>query len=327
MIFLNNKTIFALCAALALTTAHAAETLTLYTSQPNKDAQQTVDAFMQANPDIKVDWVRDGTTKLMTKLRAELDSGVVNPDVLLIADAVTMESLKRDGHLAAYQSPERNNYEASLYDKDGYYHGTKLITTGIVYNNRAAEQPKSWADFTKAPYNNLIAMPSPLYSGAALIHLATLTADPALGWDYYQGLAANKAAAQGGNGGVLKNVSAGNKAYGMIVDFLAIRESRKGAPITFVFPTEGVSMVTEPVAMMAKAKNPTAAKKFIDFVLSEKGQALVTEQGYLPARNGGKAPAGFPPRSDIKLMPFDAQKALENTQKNKAKFSEIFQVK
>ncbi|MDP2733271.1 MAG: Fe(3+) ABC transporter substrate-binding protein, partial [Hoeflea sp.] len=42
-------------------------TLTLYTSQPNTDAQQSVDAFMKAYPDVKVTFVRDGTTKIMAK--------------------------------------------------------------------------------------------------------------------------------------------------------------------------------------------------------------------------------------------------------------------
>ena len=73
-------------ALLALTaSASFAETLTLYTSQPNADAQMTVDAFMEANPNIEVEWVRDGTTKLMARLMAEIEAGNPQPDVLLIA--------------------------------------------------------------------------------------------------------------------------------------------------------------------------------------------------------------------------------------------------
>ena len=113
------------------------EKLVLYTSQPNSDAQQTVDAFQAAHPDVEVEWVRDGTTQLMTRLRSELSAGVSNPDVLLIADSMTMESLKQEGHLQAYLSPERAAYAAELYDPEGYYYGTKLITTGIVYNTAA----------------------------------------------------------------------------------------------------------------------------------------------------------------------------------------------
>ncbi|WP_272644165.1 ABC transporter substrate-binding protein [Marinomonas mediterranea] len=305
--------------------ASAAETLVLYTSQPNKDAQMTVDAFEKQNPNIDVEWVRDGTTKLMAKLRAELNSGVTKPDVLLIADSVTMESMVDGDYLYPYLSDYRNQYDASLYHKQGYYYGTKLITSGIVRNTRAAERPTDWSDFAKPEYMNQIAMPSPLYSGAALIHLATLTDNPNLGWTFYSELHANKAMAQGGNGGVLKAVSSGSKSYGVIVDFLAIREARKGSPIEFVFPKSGVSMVTEPVAIMKESKHKDAAKKFVDFLLSQKGQQLVLDQGYLPARSDMPVPAGFPSRDKIKLMPFDAAKTLKNNEANKARFSEIFE--
>ena len=63
--------------------------LVLYTSQPNTDAQQTADAFMAKNPGVTVEWVRDGTPKILSKLRAEIEAGQPQPDVLLIADVVT----------------------------------------------------------------------------------------------------------------------------------------------------------------------------------------------------------------------------------------------
>lgn len=301
------------------------QTLMLYTSQPNKDAQATVDAFKKANPSIDVEWIRDGTTKLMTKLNAELNAGVVKPDVLLIADSVTMESLKEKGHLYAYKAKNRKDFEASLYDSKGYYHGTKLITSGIVYHDKAPQKPNSWKDLAGSKYKNQLAMPSPLYSGAALIHLATLTENPKLGWDYYKQLSENKAKAQGGNGGVLKAVASGSKPYGVIVDFLAIREAKKGSPINFVFPNEGVSMVTEPVAIMKKSKNLSAAKKFVEFLLSRQGQALVKKQGYLPASSKVGVPDGFPARAKIKLMAFNANKALKNAEKNKQRFKSLFE--
>ena len=55
------------------------------------------------------------------------------------------------------------------------------------------------------------------------------------------------ALAAGGNGDVLKSVAGGEKLYGMIVDFMPIREKAKGAPVEFVFPQEGVSAISQPV--------------------------------------------------------------------------------
>ena len=316
-----TSTAFTLLASTAM-----ADTITLYTSQPNADAQRTVDAFMAANPGTEVDWVRDGTTKLMARLRAEIEAGNPQPDVLLIADTVTLEGMAQEGLLTAYQSPEASNYDAALHSADGYYHSTKLITTGIVYNTGVETAPTSWEDLSEASIKGQIAMPSPLYSGAALIHLATLTGDETLGWDYYETLAANEARAQGGNGGTFKAVASGEKPYGMVVDFLAIRNKADGSPVDFVFPEEGVSYVTEPVAIMSSAKNVEGAQKFVDFLLSSEGQELVLDMGYIPARDGMGVPKGFPAREEIKLMAFDPAQALENAEANKAKFAVLFGV-
>lgn len=314
----------ALVAVGMLATSATAANLVLYTSQPNEDAQATVDGFMAANPDVKVDWVRDGTPKIMAKLMAEIEAGSPAADLLLIADTVTLERMKQAGQLMAYKSPEAVNYDASLYDADGAYYSTKLITTGIMYNTGAAMKPTSWADLAKPEAKGLVAMPSPLTSGAALIHAQTLAAVPSLGWDYYKALQANGAVAAGGNGAVLKSVASGEKAYGVVVDYMPIREKAKGAPVEFVFPTEGVSAVTEPVAILSTTKNAEAAKKFVDYVLSEKGQEGFLKLGYIPARNGMPVPEGFPARDTIKVLPIDAAAALKATEDDLKTFSGIF---
>ena len=82
--------------------AASAETLTLYTSQPEADANQTVEAFKKARPDIDVQVYRSGTSDILAKLAAEFAANAPQPDVLLIADAVSMELLKKDARLMAY---------------------------------------------------------------------------------------------------------------------------------------------------------------------------------------------------------------------------------
>jgi iron(III) transport system substrate-binding protein len=110
----------------------------------------------------------------------------------------------------------------------------------------------------------------------------------------------------------------------MVVDFLPIREKAKGAPVEFVFPEEGVSAISEPVAILASTQNADAAKAFVDFLISKQGQELALRQGYLPAHPDVAVPAGFPDRSTIKVMPFDAAKALAEAEANTARFANIF---
>lgn len=313
-------------AAVMVGPAAAAEgKLVLYTSQPNTDAQQTVDAFRQAHPKVEVSFVRDGTPRIMAKLRAEFEAGAPQPDLLLIADSVTMEGLKAEGRLLAHEQADLKAYPEGLHDPQKMWFATKLITTGIVYNTRAPLKPVSWADLTKPEAKNQLVMPSPLNSGAALIHTITLAGNLPAGWGYYEALQSNGAVAAGGNGDILRQVATGEKLYGMIVDFLPIREQAKGAPVAFVFPSEGVSAVSEPVAILKTARNPEAAKAFIDFLLSREGQALALKQGYVAAHPEIALPAGYPARSAIKLMPFDAAKALAGEAAARKRFTAIFE--
>ncbi len=319
------RTLAALLVAVALPAfaQNVSGPLVIYTSQPNEDAQQTIDAFSAKYPDVQVEWVRDGTTQVMAKLAAEFEAGAPQPDLLLIADTVTMEGLAAEGRLMAYPEADVSAYDPAIMDAESMYFSTKLITTGIAYNTAAPMVPTSYADL-RGIVENTFVMPSPLTSGAATIHMVSVTGNPDLGWEFYDYLADNGALAQGGNGGTLQSIAGGEKLYGFLVDFLAIRNKRDGAPIEFVFPAEGVSAVTEPVAILSTAKNPPAAKAFIDFLLSPEGQQLAADQGYLPAHPAITPPEGFPARDTIKLLPFDPAAALANDQANKLRFSEIF---
>jgi len=224
----------------------------------------------------------------------------------------------------AHPDADISAYDPATMDPEKYWFSTKLITTGIVYNSAADMVPTSWQDLMKPEAKDQIMMPSPLTSGAATIHMVSLTGHPDLGWDYYEQLGEQGELAQGGNGGVQKAVAGGEKLYGMVVDFLPIRAAADGAPVNFVFPSEGVSYVTEPVAILSSAQNPEAAKAFVDFILSSEGQELASKQGYLPAHPDVAAPEGFPARSEIELLEFDPAKALAEDQQNKLRFTDIF---
>jgi len=119
-------------------------------------------------------------------------------------------------------------------------------------------------------------------------------------------------------------VASGERPYGIIVDFMALNAKAKGSPVEFVFPSEGVPAVTEPVAIMSSAKNVPAAKKFIDFILSDEGQKLALEQGYLPAKPSIGRPSWLPEGAEVTVMPIKTQEVLKQTDADKAKFAEMF---
>ena len=298
--------------------------LVLYTSQPERDAAQTVAAFRKANPAVDVEVFRSGTTEVMGKLAAEFSGGQPKADVLLIADAASMESLKRDGRLMAYPQARVDGLAQGTFDADRTYFGSKLITTGIAVNTSAKNRPASWADLAKPEYKGQIAMPSPLYSGAAAIMLGTMTKRPALGWAFFEKLKAADAVAVRGNGAVLTAVANGEKPYGVLVDFMAFNAKAKGSPVDFIFPAEGLPAVTEPVAILKTTQNVAAARAFVDFILSDDGQKLAVAMGYIPARAIVGLPAWLPAGTRINLMPTDFASVLQSNSANLKLFAELF---
>lgn len=300
--------------------------ITLYTSQPEADVQALIEGFNEKWPDIQVDVFRSGTEEVVSKVLAEKQAGSVLADVLLVADNVTFETLKQQDMLMAYESPELEGIPEEYIDPDFMYTGTKVITTGIAYNTELmSTAPTSFAELTGDAYTNNMIMPSPLYSGAAAYNLGVITRTEGMGWDYYQALKDNGITVDKGNGAVQNAIVAGDKACGLLADYMAIRSKNDGAPVEFVYPSEGSPAVTEPIGIASTTDTPELAKVFVDYVLSEEGQTLTSEIGYTPVKTGVAVPEGLKSIDEFELMSWDVNELYQNREADKTKFTEMFQ--
>ena len=269
--------------------------ITLYTSQPEEDAQKLIDGFNKECPNVTVDVFRSGTEEVVSKVLAEQTAGAVQADVLLVADSVTFETLKEQDMLLPYESPELK------------------------------DAPKGFADLTGEAFKDAVIMPSPLYSGAAAYNLGVLSRNETLGWDFFQGLKDNGITVDKGNGAIQKAVVAGEKSCGILVDYMANRSKNDGAPVEFVYPEEGSPAITEPIGVLKDSRNQEAAEAFVDFVLSDEGQELAASIGYTPVKEGVAAPEGLKSIDQIKTISADTKELYSSRDADKEKFSEIFQ--
>ncbi|CAM4484762.1 ABC transporter substrate-binding protein [Paenibacillus tarimensis] len=299
--------------------------LSFYTSQPEEDVTKLVDAFNSQYPDVEVQTFRSGTEEVIAKVLAEKEAGRVQADVLLVADAVTFEGLKEADMLLKYESPELANIPVEMADPDGMYTGTKVMATALVYNTAMVQQaPVSWSVLTAPDNKDQAIMPSPVYSGAAAYNVGVFSRSEEFGWSFFEELKANGMTVIKGNGAVIKAVAAGEKSYGMVVDFLAVREKQKGSPVELVYPEEGVPVITEPIGIMKETKNEAAAQAFVDFVLSEEGQKLAAGTGYTPIREGIAAPEGLKTVSEMKVLSSDISVLTEAREEDKKAFIGLF---
>jgi iron(III) transport system substrate-binding protein len=312
----------------AVTTVASAQPsgrLMVYTSQPSGQIAKVVEAFNKAHPKVQVVLYRSGTTEVMNRLQAEFAAGRPQADVVLVADAVATTQLKNDGRLLTYAKAPADKVPPELIDPDRTFFGTKLITTGIVINTKlVTSPPKSWNDLLAPAVASKTIMAHPLYSGAAVIHVGTFAQHKDFGWPYFERLAQGGAIAAKGNGAVIEAVARGEKGYGVIIEYMAFNAQWKGSPVSFVFPQEGVTAITQPVAILKTAKNVDAARAFVDWQLSEEAQHQSVSQGYFPIFDGVAPPKGYPPVSSLKIMSGDLRDILLKDEENKKRFTDLF---
>ncbi len=299
--------------------------LTIYTSQPEQDIQKFVETFNNEYPEITVNVFRSGTEEVISKVLAEKQTGKILADVLLVADDATFERLKAENILLSYASPELEGISDDYYDDDNTYTGTKLVTTGIVVNtDQVTVLPESFKDLVDVQYNGELVMPSPLYSGAAAYNLSVLTRTEGMGWDFYEELKANGIKVNKGNGSVLNDVTSGEKSVGIIIDTMAIPAMKKGAPLEFIYASEGSLIVTEPIGIVKDSANEENAKLFVDYILSEKGQVVTSEMGYPPVKAGVNPPSGFKPAAEVNNLTIDIETQVKAREEDKKEFANLF---
>jgi iron(III) transport system substrate-binding protein len=307
------------------TTTLDAATITVYTSEPQAKIDAIVAAFNEQQPDVTVEVFRAGTGDLTARIESELATGDIQADILLAADAKTFEGYKADDLLLAYSPADVDALNQDVVDPDGFYVGTRIIPTVIAYNTGAIDTPPtSWAELTDEQYADKITMPNPDVSGAAAYNAAVWMDTEELGEEWLEDLAANNPVIAESNGPVSQAVASGTQPVGIVVDYLVRELKAAGSPIDISYPSEGVPYVSQPVGIFASTEEAEASEAFVDYLVSEDGQALAVEQSYLPVRNDVGTPEGAPSMDDIAILSPDLQVIADTQDAAVARFNELF---
>jgi iron(III) transport system substrate-binding protein len=298
----------ALAAALALAlAAPAASALTIYSAGPGKLIDTLAAEFKRASG-VGVDVFQADTGKVMARLQAEAS----NPraDVVISASWDSAADLERRGWLLNYSSPNAAQVPARF--KQPAYVAQGLSVLSIVWNSKSGTpRPRDWSDLTQPAYKDKITMPDPAQSGASLDLLSGMQGRQSeQTWQLFGALKANGMVIAGPNAQAMNPVLQGAKAvvFGA-VDYVALGNQAAGESIEVIFPKSGTVVAPRPMMILKSSKAADDARKFVDFVLSPRGQALVAEAYLIPARQDVAAKRQT--LKDIKLLPeLDAGQSL-----------------
>jgi putative spermidine/putrescine transport system substrate-binding protein len=199
----------------------------------------------------------------------------------------------KDGVVAPYKPAAWNDIPVGLKDPDGYWFTIHSGTLGFMVNVDALKGkpiPRSWADLLKPDYKGLVGYLDPAsafvgYVGAVAINQArggTLdNFDPAIA--YFKALNRNEPIVPKQTS--YARVLSGEIAILLDYDFNAYRAKYKDkANVEFVIPAEGTLVVPYVMSLVNKAPHAQDAKKALDFVLSDEGQAIWANAYLRPVR-------------------------------------------
>ncbi|MGC8967973.1 MAG: ABC transporter substrate-binding protein [Thermus sp.] len=266
--------------------------LTLYTSEVLGDVNALVEAFRAKNPGVEVKVFRSGTGEVVAKVRAELEAGNPKADLLWFANEDFMKELAAKGLLMRVP-PAVPSYPLQYASGGGLYYEVRLLYNVFGVNrNRVAQPPALWQDLLKPAYRDLVAMPDPNFSGAALATLGTLASR--LGFDYFVRLKENGLKIEQSNPVLQQKLARGEYGVSITTDFGLRQEIAKGAPLEVVYPKDGAILVPTPVAVTSWSKSPELAKLFLRFLLSPEAQRIFAERGYYPVMPDAPKPKGAP---------------------------------
>ena len=307
--------------------ASAEQKLFVYTSMKESMIGDLKIAFAKKQPDIKLDFQSAGAGKLMAKIAAERESGKIMADVLWTSEVPDFYQLKTQGLLQPYMPTELKQILNPLPDYDGSFTAVRLGTLGIAYNTRLIkEAPKTWTDVQKPAFKGAYGIANPALSGTAYMSVAVLS--KAFGWGYFEALRANGAKMGKGSGQVVDDTASGDLLASLAVDYITLDKVDKGATLALVYPPE-MLVIPSPIAIFRNSPNTEAAKKFVDFVLSKDGQAIIANEGTLPVRADVTVPARYklPTVADAmkRAMKIDYQQIMTEKEATIKKFTDIMQ--
>lgn len=269
-----------LCASTAVSAEE--QKLLVYTSMKESMIGELKAAFARKYPDIRLDYQNGGAAKLMARIAAERETGKMLADVLWTADVTDFYHLKSQGALFAYTPVEIKSLTNPFADYDGSFTAARLATLGMVFNTRfVKEAPKTWQDAYKPTFKDAYGLANPAMSGTAYLGVAVLLR--AFGWSYFEALHANGAKPGKSSAQLVDDTVAGDLLASLAVDYVVFDKIDKGDTLALVYPAELI-VIPSPIAIIKGGPNSEAAKRYIDFVLSREGQAIIAEEGMLPVR-------------------------------------------
>jgi len=274
--------------------------LVIWSTTDERVVRDLLTAFAAAYPGIDVAYHDLPAREVHDRFLAGAKAGRASPD-LLMSSAMDMQiKLVNDGYAQRYDSPERAHLPDWANWKNQAW-GATAEPVVIVYNRKllpADRVPRNHMEFVRLlerrdpALRGRVATYDPARSSVGYLCLSQDNAISGHVWQMAHGLGANRARFFPTSEEVIQDVASGRSVIGYnALGSYALDEAARNPDLGVVFPSD-YTLVMSRIAMIPIAsRHPNAARLFMDFLLSARGQALLARHAMPSVRGDVARPA------------------------------------
>jgi iron(III) transport system substrate-binding protein len=273
-----------------ITAARKEGKLVIYAATDLAAASPLIRDFQAMYTGVKIEYHDMNTTELYQRFISESADSGGSADVLWSSAMDLQIKLVNDGYAQAYQSPEIPKLpEWAVWRSEAF--ATTFEPVVFVYNKRlltADEIPQSHADFirvmkTKAEkFKGRVTTYDIEKSGVGFLLLTQDSRTSPAFWNLAKTLGASDIRLQSRTVTMMERIASGEYLLGYnLLGSYAMDQSTKNPVIGVVLPTDYTLVMSRVMFISKSAKNPNAAKLWLDYLLSKRGQAILANQSRL----------------------------------------------
>ncbi|BAL22815.1 ABC transporter substrate-binding protein [Azoarcus sp. KH32C] len=246
--------------------------------------------FQALYPGVTVEYSDMNTTEVYNRVISEQAAGAGSADVVWSSSMDLQVKLVGDGYALTYASPEIPKLpDWSVWKNEAY--GITYEPIVFAYNKRLLkpeEVPQSHAELVTMLNANVERFKGKVTSydieksGVGFMMVTQdVKANPNF-WDVPKAFGNVGARFQSSSGTMMERLSSGENllAYNLIGTY-AILRAKKDPSIGVVMPKDYTLVLSRVMFISKSAKNPNAAKLWLDYLLSQRGQKIIANQSDL----------------------------------------------
>ncbi len=303
--------------------------LTYYTAHYSAEtAEDFSRQFTAKYPGVICNVVRTTAQVAYQRLTQEIKSGGPQCDVFASTDIGHYVDLKTKGLLEKFTPANAATMLPNLQnvDKDGYFHTTAVGVVAIVYHTgrvKPADAPRKWTDLIDPKWKNQVSVGHPAFSGTVGVWAWQLT--DLYGWNYFEKLKINNPQIGRSINDTLTMLRSGERIVAAASANTSLEAKAKGDPIEIVYPEDGTVIFVSPSAIPKGAKNPNAARLFMEFMTSPEASRIAVSR-YVESRHAAVPPKIGKPLDSVKTLFPSADKLWKGVPEIKERWRDTFGV-